>query len=281
MNVKSWTVCVIEPNKFEAQLMVDILRNAGVEKYKVFTDSNAALDALELFAANIVIGSVEMSPVDGPTWTRAFRRNHKAANRQAPVFLTSRAFSRSVAEECRHAGANALIGKPISAKILIATINKVLTSPRPFIDAAGYVGPCRRAGIVTAGPQKRRRKADDAAKAARDPGTLAAAVAGLNKAVSEVLSGTARGEICEPLLKQVQAYAVNAGDAPLMRACAAFALQLAASGQKPEAAKAALTACMAGVSQLVETAVAETVAREAMAEQVREAVAKAALQRAA
>ena len=53
--------------------------------------------------------------------------------RQAAVFLTSRAFSRSLAEDCRHAGANALIGKPISAKVLTATISKVLSKPREFI----------------------------------------------------------------------------------------------------------------------------------------------------
>ena len=280
MNARNWIVCVVEPNKFEAQLMVDLLRNAGVEKYKVFTDSAEALDALELYPANIVIGAVEMAPVDGPAWTRAFRRNMNAANRKAPVFLTSRAFSRSVAEDCRHAGANALIGKPISAKILIATINKVLGAPRAFIDAPGYVGPCRRAGIVTAGAPKKRRKADDAAKAAIDPSTLAHAVAALSKTVSDLIAGAGSAP-CEAALKQVQAYAVNASDGPMMRACAAFALQLAAKNQRADVYKAALSACAAGVSDLAATAMTEASTREQLAERVRQAVAKAALQKAA
>lgn len=281
MNVKNWTVCIIEPNKFEAQVMIDLLRYAGVDRYKLFSDSAEALDALELYPANIILGAVEMTPVDGPSWTRSFRRNQNLANRKAPVFLTSHAFSRSMAEECRHAGVNALIGKPISGKILLATINKVLANPRPFIDAPGYVGPCRRAGIVTAGAPKRRRKADETKPAAAEVNTLASIVAGLANAVTQLMQGAGKPEVCEAALKQVQAYAVNAGDGPMMRACAAFALQLGARDLRPDAVKAALTACVAGVSQLAELAVSETEKRERVAEGVRQAVAKAASLRAA
>jgi CheY-like chemotaxis protein len=159
MNPKTWTVCVVEPNKFEAQIIIDLLRMGGVDRIKVFHDPQEAAGALELYPADVIIASFEMSPVDGALWTRAFRRNHGLANRKAAVFLTSRAFSRQIAEQCRHAGANALIGKPLSGKSLMATIHKVLAKPRPFIDNAGegYVGPCRRAGIVTTASTKRRR----------------------------------------------------------------------------------------------------------------------------
>jgi CheY-like chemotaxis protein len=160
MNVKGWRVCIVEPKKFEARILVDLLRNAGVDKVKVFADPAAALAALETFKANIVIASFEMTPQDGAAWTKAFRRNHKLADRQAAIFITSAAFSLTMAEQCRHAGANALIGKPLSAKVLTGTITKVLSKPRPFMEADGYVGPCRRAGIVTAGAPKQRRKAD-------------------------------------------------------------------------------------------------------------------------
>ena len=58
--------------------------------------------------------------------------------------LSSGAFSLAMAEQCRHAGANALIGKPISAKVLLATITKVLSKPREFEP--------ERLGPVLAGP---------------------------------------------------------------------------------------------------------------------------------
>lgn len=160
MDVKSWTVCVVEPNRFEAHIICDLLRHAGVQKRKVFHDAESAMAGLELYEANVIIVSFELGQTDAAAWTRELRRNGKLADRKAAVFVTSAAFSRSMAEECRHAGANALIGKPLSGKVLTATIAKVLKRPRPFVEGDGYVGPCRRAGIVTAGPAKKRRKAD-------------------------------------------------------------------------------------------------------------------------
>jgi CheY-like chemotaxis protein len=281
MKVKTWAVCLIEPNKFEGQIILDLLRNAGVDKVKVFTEADAAMDALQLFNANIVIASFEMAPLDGAAWTRTFRRNDKLANRKAAVFITSGAFSRSMAEECRHAGANALIGKPISGKILLATINKVLSHPRPFVEEDGYVGPCRRAGIVTAGAPKKRRRAD-AEAAAKSAATLQQAVEALSGAASQFIADPGKRETCEAALRVVQTHAVNADDGPLMRACAAFALQLGASKDlRPEAVKAALQACVSGILELARTPAAEADKREALAEGVRQAVGKAAMQRAA
>lgn len=282
--MKSWTVCVIEPNKFEGQIILDLLRNAGVDRVKVCVDQDAANDLLEVYNANVVIASFEMGPLDGAAWTRAYRRNKKLPGRKQAIFITSGAFSLSMAEECRHAGANALIGKPISGKVLLATINKVITNPRQFIDAEGYVGPCRRAGIVTAGAPRKRRKADDSqgAQAAMPALTLEQAVQALGAAAGQFAADFNKRENCEAALRFVQAYAVNAGDGPLMRACAAFALQLSASkGLRPEAARAAIEACVQGVVELVAMPVGEAAKREAVAERVRQAVGKAAMQRAA
>ena len=280
MNASAWTVCVIEPNKFERQIIIDLLRAAGAYNVKAFADGDTAVQAMEDFAANVVVASFEQTPTDGAAWTRAFRRNHKLANRKAAVFVTSGAFSRAMAEQCRHAGANALIGKPLSAKVLTATINKVLAHPRPFVEAAGYVGPCRRAGIVTAGAPKKRRKADS--DQAGEIQTLAHSVGALTAASIAFAADSAKADACEAALRQVQAYAVNAGDGPLMRACAAFSLQIKALLRvRNHISRAALKACTQGVAELASLAVGESAQRDAIAERVREVVAKAALQRAA
>jgi CheY-like chemotaxis protein len=283
MNVKQWTVCVVEPNKFEGQIILDLLRNFGVDRVRVVASQEDAIDLLEVYNANIVIGSFEMGPLDGAEWTKAFRRNRKLANRKASIFITSAAFSLAMAEKCRHAGANALIGKPISTKVLTATINKVLTQPREFIDTEnGYVGPCRRAGIVTAGAPRKRRQADEAAQAAPAAATLERAVEVLMQAAAAFAVDSSKADGCDAALRAVQGYAVNAGDGPLMRACAAFALQISSSkGLRQEAARAALQACVNGVAQLASMSREDGGSREAVAESVRQAVAKAAMQRAA
>lgn len=224
MDVKKWAVCLVEPNKFEGQIMLDLLRHAGVEKIRSFASGEDALEVLAFYEANVVIASYEMEPQSGAAWTRAFRRNSKLACRKAAIFITSSAFSRVMAEECRQAGANALLGKPLSGKVLAAAVDKVLKKPRVFVEADGYVGPCRRAGIVTAGAPRKRRQADETAVPAPSK-TVQQIVATLAASAAALANG---GEVsaCETALRDVQAYAVNAGDAPLMRACAAFTLLL-------------------------------------------------------
>lgn len=279
--MKNWTVLVVEPNKYEGQIILDLLRNAGCDKVKVVMDQVQALDLLEVYNANVVIASFEMAPLDGAAWTRVYRRNKKLPGRKQAIFITSGAFSLAMAEQCRHAGANALIGKPISAKVLMATITKVLSKPREFIDAEGYVGPCRRAGIVTAGAPKARRKADDAS-AVIDPKTVQMVVDNLVAAAVAYVADAKKLEGCELALRRVQAYAVNAGDGPLMRACAAFALQLSsAKGLRPEAVRASLEVCVNGVVKLVSLGATDAARREEIAEGVRQAVGKASMQRAA
>jgi CheY-like chemotaxis protein len=288
MNEKLWSVCVIEPNKYEAQIVQDMLWNAGVQNIRVFTDPALAADALEGFNANIVLTTFELGKQqDAAAWTRVFRRNQRATNRKAAVFILSGAFSRTLAETCRHAGANALIGKPISNKALLDTIKKVLASPREFIDAEGYVGPCRRAGIVTAGTTGKRRKADKPVERAPAPAgmptlTFEQAVGALAAATAQFKMDPSAGATCEAALRFVQAYAVAGKDQPMMRACAAFAQQLAATKSLPaDVARAALDACVEAVTELARLKADESAERENIAENVRMAVAKAAMQKAA
>src|SRR5262245_36792553 len=119
MQPREWTICIIEPNKLDVQIMVDMLRNAGVERIKIFHDSAAAMEAVELFAPNVIIAAHDAAPLDGVAWTKTFRRKHNAMNRKAPIFVTARALSKAVAEDCRHGGANAVIVKPLSSQSLI------------------------------------------------------------------------------------------------------------------------------------------------------------------
>lgn len=163
MDIAHWSVAIVTPNRFEGQIIVDLLRAAGVARARLFTDSSDALTHVTHEKANVLIAALDAAPTDGLAWVRALRREPDCRSREAPVFLHARRLTASLAEECRHAGANAVTGMPMSNGTLLTTIKKVLARPRPFIEGAGYVGPCRRAGIVTAGAGSRRRRTDASA----------------------------------------------------------------------------------------------------------------------
>ncbi len=269
MQPREWTICIIEPNKLDAQIMADMLRNAGVERIKTFSDSAAALEAMEFFAPHVIIAAYDAAPLGGVAWTKAFRRTHVAMNRKAPIFVTARALSKAVAEDCRHGGANAVIVKPLSSQSLIGTIKKVLSAPREFIDAAGYVGPCRRAGIVMAdSPPKRRRGSDQ-------PKDTLSAAHDLKRAVEDYV---ARKTDVRPSVTALKVLCSSEQDAAMARACAAFGALLSANTQ---AARDVLIACLAGILALADPAQTDAQKRDAIAERVHQAAAKATLQSAA
>lgn len=268
MDTRDWAIALIEPNKWEAQIQIDILQAAGVTKIRRFADSAEALGALELFPANIVIMEMDTPPLNGVDWAKQFRRGHHLANRKAAVFMLSKAVSRQMAESCRHAGANAIIGKPISGAALIATIKKVLGNPRPFIDAEGYVGPCRRAGIVTAGMPRARRKSDNSAHAPTLH-DLPRAITALASATGDLIRGKAGdAEACKAALRAVHEVAEAAQDAPLSQACAAFKLQLDGDPQRPDF-KASVAQCMDVLAKCAAVTIDQSGARGALAESIR------------
>lgn len=268
MDIRNWNVLVIEPNKFEAQIVCDLLRFSGVQNVRITRDSADALTLLKHFSANVILMELDSSPIDGLAWTRRLRRDVKSRGRKAPVFLMTRTMSRAVAEACRLAGANALIGKPLSGAVLLNTIKKVLANPRAFIEHDNYVGPCRRAGIVTAGAPLRRRTGD---AEFGETATLPELVSGIRRCIEDLATGkTTRTAACEAGLREVQSRAIAAEDSALTRACAAFSTQL---NVKIDAQSLpALGACIDALTKLVALESLPAADREAIADQLSQTV---------
>ena len=162
MEVRDWKPAILACNKFEGQLLAGLLRNAGAPESFMLNDTASAIEALRFRRVNMVFVAVAAEDV-ALDWVRSLRRSVGVPVRQGPVLIVSNRLTAAQAERFRHAGASAIVGKPISATVLVTVAKKVLTKPRPFIEGENYVGPCRRAGIVTAGMEKRRRQSDTSA----------------------------------------------------------------------------------------------------------------------
>lgn len=166
MAPNSWTVLIVSPNKFEAKIQAELVRDAGARRIHVLADNTDSMQQADELGANIILLALDNTPEDSLDWVRRLRRARGSRSQKAFVFLTSRSLTMALAQKCRLAGANAVIGLPVSSATLLNTITKVLAKPRPFIEDEVYAGPCRRAGIVTAGAGKFRRKSDPRTQAA-------------------------------------------------------------------------------------------------------------------
>lgn len=163
MDALYWRVGIVTPNKFEAHLIWGILRDAGVRSIVLVQDNTVATRTLDGAKANLVFCSVQGAPHDCFDWIKLFRRDHVCSTRKAPVVMLSGAMTASLVLQCKNAGANALIGQPVSAATLLGVVRKVMAKPRPWVECPSYVGPCRRAGILTAGNGQHRRRSDGGA----------------------------------------------------------------------------------------------------------------------
>lgn len=161
-----WSISIVSPNRFEAKIMNDLLRTAGARRVSIFSDSDEALHLLARDASSIVFVDLDAQPSSGLEFVRALRRNRTSRSRRALVFLLARKLTASVVEACRLSGANAVIGMPVSNATVLTTIKKVVANPRPFVEEEGYIGPCRRAGIISAGRGSGRRRTDSSVRGA-------------------------------------------------------------------------------------------------------------------
>ena len=75
------------------------------------------------------------------TW---IRENRNDTIRFMPVIVVSGYTTEKVTHITRDLGANEILVKPISGKLLAQRICSVIDNPRPFINAPGFFGPDRR-----------------------------------------------------------------------------------------------------------------------------------------
>jgi len=269
MDARDWTVAVIEPNKYEAQIELDFLRAAGVSKFRWFKNAAEASDALQFMRAQVVVAELDAFGADGLDWVKRFRRDPNLADRKASIFILARNADRALAERCRHAGVNALISKPVSASGLIATIKKVLATPREWVDAAGYVGPCRRSGIVTRGVSGAKRRNSD--RAALDVAALTAAVASLARATGAAVHGREFDQTAAlGATKNIESLARDVCDPVLADAAREVGAALGA-GELSDSVKARLANHMDSIAQGVARALTDIHARAEMAARVKAA----------
>ena len=106
--------------------------------------------------------------LDGFDLVKRIRGDYHNPNRHTPVIvLTGHAQARNV-ERARDCGANLVLAKPISPKMIYDRLLWIAEDPRPFVLSQGYIGPDRR---FKEGPQL----GDADRRAGARPGTVAPA----------------------------------------------------------------------------------------------------------
>ena len=169
LNLERVTVLVIEPSMAEQNLLVQVLTGFGMRNIRRCQDTTDARAALAAFDIGLIV--LDGSAADGRAYdfVHWLRREAPEPRRYLPVLMLNGHVRASQVYRARDCGANFVITKPISPRVLLDRIAWLGRESRGFLAVeGGYVGPDRRfrADGPPAGRAGRRR--DDPSEAADD-----------------------------------------------------------------------------------------------------------------
>jgi two-component system chemotaxis response regulator CheY len=125
-------------------LMRTILAAAGLNQVTLVDEPRHALELLctEPFEVVFVEAGARL---DDTSFALAVRRSNLSLNPMIPIFAVYGGARRRDVERERDDGITDVICRPVSPRTIADKLRVALTAPRPFIAAADFFGPDRRA----------------------------------------------------------------------------------------------------------------------------------------
>ncbi|WP_319585375.1 PAS domain S-box protein [uncultured Desulfobulbus sp.] len=124
LNAESLEILVVEDNAFNRRLLRDTLRTWGHE----ITEAESAMQALELLDVSrydCVILDIRMPDVDGVELTRRLRQLERLSNLEpTPIIAYTADMEGTTTEQCLAAGMQAVLFKPLDARLLALALDK-------------------------------------------------------------------------------------------------------------------------------------------------------------
>lgn len=159
-NLDDVTALLVDDNPHMCAIFRAILKGMGIVRAHVAADGAAAVETLGRESVDLAVVDLAMPVMDGIELTRRIRAGATGAPRTLPVLMVSGISRPSAVFAARDAGVNEFLVKPVAANTMLERLRAMVETPRPFVVAPRYAGPCRRRRALT-GPDVPRRRHDD------------------------------------------------------------------------------------------------------------------------
>jgi two-component system chemotaxis response regulator CheY len=137
------TVLVLDDNRFQQQVLRMILMGLGVKNVATAKDVDEALQILSEQKFDLVVADYRLGGKSGADFTRLVR-GARAGDRFIPIIACTSDTMPEVIRELRDAGADEILGKPVSAQAVAAKIDAAINARRRFVSSSDFFGPDRR-----------------------------------------------------------------------------------------------------------------------------------------
>jgi two-component system, chemotaxis family, chemotaxis protein CheY len=151
----SISVLVVDDNQYMRKVVRNILVGLGVKNILEAGDGTSGLDAIRMFAPDLVILDWEMPLLNGAEVVRTVRAPGVFPVPDVPIIVLTGHVERWRVMEATRLGVNEFLKKPVSGKALLDRMTAILTRPRPMVRLGEYYGPEPRklfAAMLTAAP---------------------------------------------------------------------------------------------------------------------------------
>lgn len=174
INLHDLVILIADPNSYERRITQSMLRGFGANKILEVEKSSGVLQALTGQKIDLLLCDWRLPTHGALQLTRAIRRKGDNQNRTIPILIMTRDAGETTIKLVRDAGANMVITKPMSPKMLYERLAWIAFNARQFVDTATYFGPDRRFKIEGYPKGVGRRKGDTVVEVAAEVGpTLA------------------------------------------------------------------------------------------------------------
>lgn len=136
--------------------------NSAKEAIDLLTVTQARHTSRYVTDADIILTDWLMPGGSGKDLLNWVRGHESDDVRFLPMIVVSAYTTELVAAKARDNGANEILVKPVSGKMLASRICSVIDNPRSFIEIPGFFGPDRRRRAMPfIGPDRRKTKTEE------------------------------------------------------------------------------------------------------------------------
>ena len=144
INLEKASVLLVDPTLQGMEILIQIFAGFGARAPSRATTAAEALRIAEGAPLDLIVCEPAMPETDGYAFVHQLRRSRLEPNSFTPVILASAHTPRSQVVAARDCGANFMVLKPLSPRVVLDRILWIARENRPFIECDSYLGPDRR-----------------------------------------------------------------------------------------------------------------------------------------
>lgn len=144
LDLRKLHILVVEDLYPMRELLADIVRTMGVGTVTCAADGSEGYQVYLDEKPDIIITDWQMPHMDGIEMVKKIRQDRASHNRTIPIVMITGFNAKNRITTARDNGVTEFLIKPFTASDIARRITHIITKPRDFVFAPGFVGPDRR-----------------------------------------------------------------------------------------------------------------------------------------